>query len=152
MDTAINKVQTQFPEDVVEIYNFRGDNTIIVKPDNIVAICKFLRDDPEMSFRYLSSISALDYYPSSPRFAVTYHLYSHKNHNRIALKAYPQDDAAPSIDSVVPVWSAANWHERECFDLMGIRFLGHPDLRRILTPSECEGYHPLRKDYPVRGL
>ncbi len=152
MSTAIiEKVKAQFPDDVVEVYEFRGDTTITVKPGKLVEICTLLRDDPELSFRYLSSISAVDYQPASPRFAAVYHLYSHKNHNRVALKALCENDGAPVLPSVVPVWNTANWHEREAYDLMGIKFAGHPDLRRILTPPECEGYHPLRKDYPVRG-
>ncbi|MFP3867236.1 MAG: NADH-quinone oxidoreductase subunit C [Desulfobacteraceae bacterium] len=152
MSAAVERVQAQFPEEVVEIYEFRGDTTIIIKPDKIVEICTLLRDDRQTSFRYLSSISAVDYLPASPRFAVVYHLYSHKYKDRVALKALLADDEYPRIHSVVPVWSTANWHERECYDLMGIKFRGHPDLRRILTPPECEGYFPLRKEIPVRGL
>lgn len=152
MNAAVEKVQAQFPDEVVEVIEFRGDTTIVVKPDRLVEICTLLRDDRETSFRYLSSISAVDYLPASPRFALVYHLYSHRNKNRVALKVYLEDDTAPTIASVVPVWSTANWHERECYDLMGIYFRGHPDLRRILTPPECESYFPLRKEIPVRGL
>lgn len=152
MSAAVDKLQAQFPEEIVEVIEFRGETTIVVKPAKIVEICTLLRDDPETSFRYLSSVSAVDYLPASPRFAVVYHLYSHQHKNRVALKVFLQDDEAPVIASVVPVWSTANWHERECYDLMGIQFRGHPDLRRILTPPECEGSYPLRKDYPVRGL
>lgn len=152
MSTAIiEKVKAQFPDELVDTYEFRGDTTLIVKAGKIAEICTMLRDDPEASFRYLSSISAVDYLPASPRYALVYHLYSHKTHARMALKAFCEDDGAPSITSVASVWNTANWHERECYDLMGIKFVGHPDLRRILTPPECEGYHPLRKDYPVRG-
>jgi len=152
MSTAIiEKVKAQFPDEVVDTDEFRGDTTIIIRPEKITEICTLLRDDPETGFRYLSSISAVDYQPASPRYAVVYHLYSHGSHQRVALKACCADDEAPSIPSVVSVWNTANWHERECYDLMGIKFVGHPDLRRILTPAECEGYYPLRKDYPVRG-
>ena len=82
---------------------------------------------------------------------MVYNLYSHRYHNRITLKTFLADDAAPAVDSVVPVWSTANWHEREAYDMMGIRFKGHPDLRRILMPQDWVG-HPQRKDYPLRGL
>jgi NADH-quinone oxidoreductase subunit C len=95
-------------------------------------------------------IAGMDYSPASPRFGVVYNLYSHKHHDRITLKARLADDQAPAIDSVAKVWSTANWHEREIYDMMGIRFNGHPDLRRILMPADWVG-HPQRKDYPLRG-
>jgi NADH-quinone oxidoreductase subunit C len=157
MNTATEKLQAKYPDAIVDIYEFRGDTTVTVQPDMLVEICTFLRDDPETSFRYLSSVSAVDYLPgsylpASPRFAAVYHLYSHQYKNRIALKAFCPSDENPALPSVVPVWSTADWHEREAYDLMGIKFIGHPDLRRILTPPECEGSYPLRKDYPQEGF
>jgi NADH-quinone oxidoreductase subunit C len=151
MDMATEKLQAQFPDDIVDIYEFRGDTTVTVKPEKLVEICTFLRDDPETLYKYLSSVSGVDYLPASPRFAAVYHLYSHQFKNRIALKAFCPNDETPALPSVVPVWSTADWHEREAYDLVGIKFVGHPDLRRILTPPECEGYYPLRKDYPQEG-
>ena len=151
MNAAVELLKQKFPEEVVEVSEFRGDTTITVKPERIVDLCRTLRDDPETSFKYLSVIAGMDYAPQSPRFGVVYHLYSHKHKNRIALKVFLKDDAAPIVDSVVSLWNAANWHEREAFDLLGIRFKGHPDLRRILMPNDWVGY-PLRKDYPVRGM
>lgn len=151
MDTATDKLKAQFPDDILDIYEFRGDTTVTVNPDKLVDIAIFLRDDPETSFRYLSAVSGIDYMPASPRFAAVYHLYSHQFKNRIALKAFCPNDGSPALPTVVPVWSTADWHEREAYDLVGIKFIGHPDLRRILTPPECEGYHPLRKDYPQEG-
>lgn len=150
MNAAVALLQKNFPEEVVEVLEFRGETTIIVKPGRIVEICRLLRDDPETSFRYLSMIAGMDYAPQSPRFGVVYTLYSHKNKNRLTLKASLADDLAPAVDSVTSVWSTANWHEREAYDLFGIRFQGHPDLRRILMPGDWVG-HPLRKDYPLRG-
>ena len=150
MNKAAELLQEKFPEEVVEVTEFRGETTITVKPDRIVDICRTLRDTPQTYFRYLSMIAGMDYLPQSPRFGVVYNLYSHRNHNRVTLKALLPNDANPVIDSVVPVWSTANWHEREAYDLVGIRFRGHPDLRRILMPGDWVG-HPLRKDYPVRG-
>jgi NADH-quinone oxidoreductase subunit C len=156
MNMAIEKLQSKFPDAIVDIYEFRGDTTITIKSDMLVAMCTFLRDEPETSYRYLSSISAVDYLPgtyqpASPRFAAVYHLYSHQFKKRIALKVFCPNDENPALPSVVPVWSTADWHEREAYDLMGIKFVGHPDLRRILTPPECEGSYPLRKDYPQEG-
>jgi NADH-quinone oxidoreductase subunit C len=149
MYRAVELLQEKFPEEVVEVIEFRGDTTVVVKPTRIVEICRTLRDDRTVSFKYLSMIAAIDYYPQSPRFAVVYNLYSHRNHDRITLKAY-LDDAAPVIDSVTSVWSTADWHEREAYDLMGIKFKGHPNLRRILLPQDWKGF-PLRKEYPPRG-
>jgi|UniRef100_A0A7C3SI50 NADH-quinone oxidoreductase subunit C len=149
MHRAVELLQEKFPEEVVEVIEFRGDTTVVVKPTRIVEICRTLRDDRTVSFKYLSMIAAIDYYPQSPRFAVVYNLYSHRNHDRITLKAY-LDDAAPVIDSVTSVWSTADWHEREAYDLMGIKFKGHPNLRRILLPQDWKGF-PLRKEYPPRG-
>jgi NADH-quinone oxidoreductase subunit C len=150
MNKAVALLQEKFPEEVVEVVEFRGDTTIEVKPERIVEICTALRDDHETAFRYLSMIAGMDYQPASPRFGVVYNLYCHKHHNRITLKARLADDLAPAIDSVAQVWSTANWHEREAHDMMGIRFHGHPDLRRILMPEDWVG-HPQRKDYPLRG-
>ncbi len=148
--SAAELLQTKFPEEVVEVVEFRGDTTVVVKPGRIVDICRTLRDDPDLSFRYLSMIAGLDFLPASPRFGLVYNLYSHKNHDRITLKTYLTSDTNPAIDSVTPVFNTANWHEREIYDLMGVRFHGHPDLRRILMPPDWVG-HPQRKDYPLRG-
>lgn len=150
MHVAADLLKKQFPSEVVEVLEYRGDTTVVVKPDRIRDICKFLRDDPIVSFKYLSVIAGLDYSPQSPRFAVAYNLYSHKNHDRLTLKAYLTSDTAPAIDSVTSVWSTADWHEREAYDLMGIKFKGHPNLKRILLPQDWKG-HPLRKEYPQRG-
>jgi len=150
MNQAAELLQEKFPEEVVEVVEFRGETTIVVKPGRIVDLCKTLRDTPQTSFRYLSMIAGMDYLPQSPRFGLVYNLYSHRNHNRVTLKTLLPDEGGPVIDSVVPVWNTANWHEREVYDMMGIRFRGHPDLRRILMPGDWVG-HPQRKDYPLRG-
>jgi len=150
MNQAVALLQDKFPEDVVEVVEFRGDTTVVVKPERIVEIMTALRDGHDTGFKYLSMIAGMDYHPESPRFGVVYNLYSHKHHNRITLKAFLADDRAPAIDSVASVWSTAIWHEREAYDMMGIRFKGHPDLRRILLPGDWVG-HPQRKDYPLKG-
>jgi len=150
MSAAVNLVQERFPDELQEVVEFRGDTTLVVRPERLVEICLALRDHPETSFRYLSMIAGMDYLPQSPRFGLVYNLYSHQFHNRITLKTLLADDAAPVANSVTSVWSTANWHEREVYDMMGIRFQGHPDLRRLLMPSDWVG-HPQRKDYPLRG-
>jgi len=150
MHLAADLLKKQFPSEVVEVVEYRGDTTVVVKPGRIRDICTFLRDDPTVSFKYLSMIAGLDYSPASPRFAVAYNLYSHKNHDRLTLKAYLESDTAPVINSVTSVWSSADWHEREAYDLMGIKFKGHPKLQRILLPADWKG-HPQRKEYPQRG-
>jgi NADH-quinone oxidoreductase subunit C len=151
MKQAVALLEEKFPEEVVEVVEFRGDTTIEVKPERIVEILTALRDGIDTGFKYLSMIAGMDYSPASPRFGVVYNLYSHKHHQRITLKTRLADDLAPAIDSLAQVWSTAIWHEREAFDMMGIRFNGHPDLRRILLPEDWVG-HPQRKDYPLRGL
>ncbi|MBN2325891.1 MAG: NADH-quinone oxidoreductase subunit C [Candidatus Omnitrophica bacterium] len=132
---------------------FRGELTLYVKPDRIVEVCKALRDHADLVFDMISDLTAVDHLQEmkegEPRFHVVYHLFSTKMKHRIRLKA-PVWEQSPEIDTVMSVWCGANWHERECFDMFGILFRGHPDLRRILMPEDWEG-HPLRKDYPVSG-
>ncbi len=149
MHRAVEFLQNKFPEDVQEVIEFRGDTTVVVKAKAIVPILKALRDASETSYKYLSMIAAVDYHPASPRFAVVYNLYSHRYRDRLTLKAF-LDEAAPVIDSVVGVFATADFHEREAYDLMGISFKGHPNLKRILLPETYMGF-PLRKDYPQRG-
>ena len=151
MKQAVALLEEKFPDEVVEVVEFRGDTTIEVKTERIVEIMTALKDGHDTGFKYLSMIAGMDYSPASPRFGVVYNLYSHKNHSRITLKTRLADDLAPAIDSVSKVWSTAIWHEREAYDMMGIRFNGHPDLRRILMPGDWVG-HPQRKDYPLKGM
>jgi NADH-quinone oxidoreductase subunit C len=125
----------------------RGETTIEIAPARINSVCGYLKYDQK--FIRVSSITAVDRYPAEPRFEVVYHLHSIERKQRVRLKCL-LSGADPAIESVTSVWRGANWYEREVFDLFGIRFLGHPDLRRILLPDDWEGY-PLRKDYPVTG-
>ncbi len=143
------KVKSKFPDEVLDITPFRDQVSITLKRDKIIDICRYLHDNPELSFNYLSDLCGTDYPHKDPRFEVVYNLYSIKHRHGIRLKALiPEQD--PSIDTVVSVWIGANWHEREACDMYGIVFKGHPDLRRILMPEDWEGY-PLRKDYPLKG-
>ena len=135
---------------VVEGAKFdREEISIYIERSSIREACALLRDDPNCPFNYLSDVSCVDWYPSAPRFEVIYHLLSIPRKERVRLKVRLEDDN-PSLESVTSVWPSANFFEREVFDLFGIRFTGHPYLRRIQMPEDWEG-HPLRKDYPVEG-
>jgi NADH-quinone oxidoreductase subunit C len=123
-----------------------GDWTLVVAPPRLLEACAWLRDAPEARFDFCSDVTAVDWPPRAERFDVVYVLYSTAFRHRIRLKAR----TAGSVPSVTGIWPAANWLEREVFDLFGIRFDGHPDLRRILMPDDWQG-HPQRKDYPLEG-
>jgi len=123
--------------------------TIYVERSVIREACALLRDDPNCPFNYLADVTCVDWYPSEPRFEVVYHLLSIPKKERVRLKVKLNGDG-PALESVTSVWPGANYFEREVFDLFGIRFNGHPYLRRLLMPENWEG-HPLRKDYPVEG-
>ena len=127
----------------------RDEMSIYVERSSIREACALLRDDPACPFNFLSDVTCVDWYPSEPRFEVIYHLLSIPQKERVRLKVRLSGDA-PAVESVTSVWPAANFFEREVYDLFGIRFTGHPYLRRIQMPENWEG-HPLRKDYPVEG-
>jgi NADH-quinone oxidoreductase subunit C len=148
---ALEKLQAKFGPVVLEVHSHLGDDTAVVEADRWKEVCEYLRRDPELDFDLFVDLCAVDYPDRLPRFEVVLHLYSIRNHHRIRVKARvgDGDGEGAEIDSVTSVWSGANWFERETFDLMGIMFRGHPDLRRLLMYPEFEG-HPLRKDYPVQ--
>ena len=146
---ALKKLQEFAPESIEGAREFRDELTIYIRPDRLIRVCEFLRDDPSLTFKYLSDITAVDLYPNEPRFEVVYHLLSLENAERLRLKVRTGGEN-PRVDSLVPVYPSANAFEREVFDLFGIQFTGHPYLRRILLPEDWEG-HPLRKDYPTEG-
>lgn len=127
----------------------RDELTLEVARGHIRAACAVLRQDADLHFNFLADIAAVDRYPSEPRFEVNYHLLSIPRRERLRLKVRLASDAA-EVESLTSVWPGADFFEREIFDLFGIRFAGHPDLRRLLMPDDWEG-HPLRKDYPVEG-
>jgi len=127
----------------------RDELTIYVERNSIREVCVLLRDDSACPFNYLSDVTCVDWHPSQPRFEVVYQLLSISKKERVRLKVRLDGDA-PAVESVTSVWPGANYFEREVFDLFGIRFNGHPYLRRIQMPEDWEG-HPLRKDYPVEG-
>ena len=125
----------------------RGEWMLEIAAGKIVSVCGFLKFDQK--FIRLSTVTAVDRYPAEPRFEVVYHLYSIERNEWLRLKCRLRG-SDPVIESVTSVWRSANWYEREVFDLFGIQFVNHPNLRRILMPEGWEG-HPLRKDYPVTG-
>lgn len=124
----------------------RNELTLTIAPEEIRAACSAVK---AAGYNFFEDMTAVDWFPASPRFQLSYHILSHSFKERIRLRAL-LDDPDPSIASIVPVWPAANFFEREVFDLFGIHFSGHPDLRRIMMPDDWKG-HPLRKDYPVEG-
>ena len=129
---------------------FRGELTLIVRREDLRRTAEFLRHEPSLKFDFLSDISVVDRFPIEPRFELNYHLLSLGTRQVIRLRVWVHGGTNPVADSVTGIWPTADWHEREIFDLFGVQFEGHPDLRRILMPESWEGY-PLRKDYPVEG-
>ena len=150
MDASVtlNKLAERFPGSILETHSHRGDDTAVVKKEDIVDVCTFLRDDEALLYNFMMDLTAVDYMGKEPRFEVVYHLYSLKYNKRVRIKARVSESDC-SIDSIVPVWISADWFEREAFDMYGITFAGHPELRRILLYEGFEG-HPLRKDYPIK--
>lgn len=148
IESIIKKLEERFKDSILEIKSFRGETTLIISKKDIYEICKFLYSDPDLLFNMLTDLCGVDYFPKIPRFEIVYHLYSFKNNQRLRLKT--RIGEGESIESVESIWKAANWYEREVYDLFGIKFENHPDLRRILLWDGFEG-HPLRKDYPLEG-
>lgn len=147
----ISALEENFAGSIISKENFRGDFSFFIKPESILSFCKFFQENDSLNIKYLADITSVDWYEDDPeelgRFEVIYNFYSLKNHNRFFLKArLPEEN--PEIASLTDYFASANWLEREVFDLMGIKFTGHPDLRKILTPDELEG-HPLRRDFPL---
>ncbi len=145
----VEKIKRKLPDAVLGQSVFREEITLQVRPEDILPLCRFLHDEPELAFDFLVDLCGVDNLPKEPRFDVVYHLRSMKTKDWIRIKV-SLPGSSPRISSVFSVWKGADWMEREAFDMFGITFEGHPDLRRILLPPEWEGY-PLRKDYPLRG-
>ena len=149
-NVVVETLRSWSPTAVAEVIEFRGEATVVVPRDLLRATAERCRTDAKLQFNLLSDATCVDRYPLEPRFELNYHLVSIPRRGRVRLQVRltGQD---PVVDSLVPVWPGANWLEREIFDLYGIRFDGHPDLRRILLPDDWEG-HPLRRDFPVEGF
>lgn len=148
-NVVVERLRGWSPNAIGEVIEFRGETTIVVPRNVLRDLAERCRADKDLQFNLLSDATCVDRYPLEPRFEVNYHLVSIPRRDRLRLQVRLTSDD-PVVDSLVPVWPGANWLEREIFDLFGIRFEGHPDLRRILMPDDWEGY-PLRKDYPVEG-
>jgi NADH-quinone oxidoreductase subunit C len=146
---AIARLRAWNPAAIEAVKFDRDEMTIVVERSTIREACSLLRDDEACPFNYISDVTCVDWFPTEPRFEVIYQLLSIPNKERVRLKVRLNSDS-PAVESVTSVWPGANYFEREVFDLFGIRFAGHPYLRRIQMPEDWEG-HPLRKDYPVEG-
>ncbi|HVH19626.1 MAG TPA: NADH-quinone oxidoreductase subunit C [Myxococcota bacterium] len=143
---ALRRLLASLPAAVLETHARLGDATAVVDRARLLDVLRLLRDDRELDFAMLTDVTGVDYLPRKPRFEVVYHLYSPAKNHRVRIKVcVPEED--PRVETAVPLYASADWMEREVWDLYGIRFDGHPDLRRILLYEEFEG-HPLRKDYP----
>jgi len=146
-DSAAQAIAALMPDAIQDAHCDRDEPTLIINPADIVLVCRLLKT--EEGFGRLSGLTAVDWHPADPRFEVVYLLHSLAKNRRIRLKCRVSE-ANCEIDSVTSVWRSADWYEREVFDLFGIKFRNHPDLRRLMMPTDWEG-HPLRKDYPVHG-
>ena len=145
----LERIQREMPAAVVQILQRLDEVTLVAVADRVFEVLAWLRDEEAFDFDMLSDLTAVDYSAREPRFEVVYHLYSLAKNHRLRVRA-PVPETRCEIDSVVALWPAANWLEREVFDLYGIRFRKHPDLRRILLDDRFDG-HPLRKDFPKHG-
>lgn len=156
LDTLAQNLQTQFGERLLSIKSALGEVTLEVAPRNYLSLMRELRDYSEFQFDELIDLCGVDYSTygdgrwQGKRFATVIHLLSVPNNLRLRVRVFAEDEVFPVLDSLVEIWSSANWFEREAFDLYGIAFSGHPDLRRILTDYGFVG-HPFRKDFPISG-
>ncbi len=148
---AVVLLNATLPDAILDIIRFRNETTIHVRPELYREVCRTLRDDPRVAMNFLTDLTAVDMLRlrTSPRFDVVAQLYSLPNRVRLRVKAGIDDGQA--VPSLVPLWNGANWMEREAYDMFGIIFDGHPNLRRMLLSDDWDEGHPLRKDYPLRG-
>jgi NADH-quinone oxidoreductase subunit C len=149
-DHVAQRLREAFGPAIEEVSEFRGELTVVVAKDRIVDVCAFLKDQPDLRFDLLADLCGIDMYTPVRRFGVVYNLLSIGRKHRIRLKTFCEEQD-PTVPTVTGVWRTANWHERETFDMFGIQFAGHPDLRRMYMPDAFE-HHPLRKDFPLMGI
>ena len=148
LQETVDGLRSNFGDELLDVYKSTGDTFVRVRPDRIVDITTWLRD--ERRFIYLSDVIGADRYTSDERFEVIYNMFSFKEQVRLLVKVW-LDEENPVIDSVTSVWPAANWFEREVYDMFGVRFNNHPDLRRMYMPEDFR-YFPLRKEFPLLGI
>jgi NADH-quinone oxidoreductase subunit C len=146
---VVAKLRSWSANAIEEVIEYRGDTTIVVPRKVLRSVAEQCRDIEELKFNLLTDATCIDRYPLEPRYELHYQLISIPLKRKLGIRV-KLSGSDPVVDSLFPVWKGANWLEREIFDLFGIQFTGHPDLRRILLPDDWEG-HPLRKDYPVEG-
>ena len=144
------KLKEKFPSTEFEVSDYRDELTIKFDKKNIVEVCSFLKSESELEFSWCSDVTAVDWATRKNRFTVIYNIFSMKHNFRLRLKC-DVDESDCSVNSVSSVWKASNWQERETYDMYGIKFNNHPDLRRMYMPEEFE-YYPLRKDFPLMGI
>ncbi len=145
--TVLTALREKFATEILSVSEFRGDLSLTLTPKGYVAVAQFLRDDPTFAYTFLENLCGVDYLGRKPRFEVVAHLTSMRHRHRVCLKV-GYDEPEPTVPSLTPLFPTANYQEREAFDLLGIRFEGHPSLTRILLPDDWVG-HPLRKDHPL---
>jgi NADH-quinone oxidoreductase subunit C len=150
LNPIVERLRSWDPAAIADVIEWLGELTMVVPREQLRHVCTYLRDEPGLEFNFLSDVSAQDRFPLEPRFDVNYHLLSISNRQALRLRVR-LESADARVDSITNIWPTAEWHEREVFDLFGIRFNGHPDLRRIMMPEDWEG-HPLRKEFPVEGF
>lgn len=143
--STLDVLKERFAEHIEDSHSFRGDDTVVLKREGLKDVCKFLKDDPAQKYDLLMDLTCVDFPEREKRLEVVYHLYSIPHKKRIRLKVLVSE-GSPTVETVSDLWMVADWLEREAWDMFGVEFKGHPDLRRILLYEEFEG-HPLRKDY-----
>ena len=144
---ALDRLRQRFGDVVLASHSFRGDDTALVKKEHVIEVLSFLKTEPDLAFDFPSDLTVVDHLGREPRFEVVYQLLSIKHKHRVRVKA-PVSEEEPTIASATLLFRGWNWFEREAFDMYGIRFEGHPDLRRMFMYDQFVG-HPLRKDYPA---
>jgi NADH-quinone oxidoreductase subunit C len=149
-EEILNSIKDNKPHILFEIYEHRGELTVIIGKKDIIELCRYLKDESGFDFKLLEDLTGVDRGERPNRFSIVYHLFSLKHNFRIAIKT-DLDESDPAIDSISSIFRAANWQEREVYDMYGISFNNHPDLRRMYMPEEFE-YYPLRKEFPLMGI
>ena len=145
---TIEKLRQQFADEILDTHAQHGDHTMILKPERILEIARFLKEDPDLQYNFLTDLTAVDYMTREPRFEMVYHFYSLPKNTKIRVKV-PLPESKLEVESLTPLWKTANFMERECWEFFGVKFLNHPDMRHLFLYDEFQGF-PLRKDYPLK--